>query len=170
MVELLYNKPYFLSSQAARAARDLLTTDDMGLQYSRSWLHDYVAEELNANYKLSVGWIGSQDRLAPQGVSYIYRRNNGGFAMPASIYYATVSSVDDLLDVLYDQFENNDDQNNKKNGKNNASKFSPEYILNALNIQNDEGEQLEGNIFIRNLPFDQFMAFDNNTINQLPRR
>lgn len=140
---------------------------------------------MNAAYQLTANWIGSDDSFVPQAMFTTLNRDAAGFQARASHYGAMVSSVDDLLDALYDQFEDDDDDDdnnrNQHSGKKSGSgsrsgsgsgsnsPFSPENILSALNIQSDDSEQLEGNMLISSLQWKRFIAFDNNTIEQLPR-
>lgn len=94
-----------------------------------------------------------------------------------------VSSVDDLLDELDDQYYDSDSDNNssKKNkskkgkgkGKQTASPsrnpFSPEKIANMLNIEADDDDQVEGNLLFNMVGGKRFFTFDNSTIEHLPQ-
>jgi len=93
-----------------------------------------------------------------------------------------VSSVDDLLDELDDQYyddesdSNSSKKNKSKKGKSKQSKksvsknpFSPEKIAEMLNIESDDDDQVEGNILFQMAGAKRFFTFDNQTIEHLPQ-
>lgn len=87
------------------------------------------------------------------------------------------SSADDLLSLLSDQFsQSQQSRNSKKSAKHHASSgsssshWSVDKVANMLNIEMDDADQVEGNVFISMLSGRKFFAFDNHTIEQLPKR
>lgn len=92
-----------------------------------------------------------------------------------------VSSVDDLLDELTDQFDyesssNSDKKKNNKSGSNKQSSSSsskdswnPSDILELLNIAPSESDQVEANILTHLFGAKRFFTLDNYTIDNLPR-
>lgn len=79
-----------------------------------------------------------------------------------------MSSVDDLHNVIQQQTE--DCQSEQYQSAKQNSKWASEQIAKILNIEEDEAEQLEGNFFLGLGQVKRFFAFDNHTIEQLPRR
>lgn len=62
----------------AQAAVSFLNEERKGKQYSRSYLRDYVDEQLNLGYYQQLSYIGSQDDILPQAVFLATQRNIGG--------------------------------------------------------------------------------------------
>lgn len=186
----------------AKAAANILSPKTSGLQYSRSHLRDYVAKNLEASYSQQVSFIGSKDDVIPQAIYIATEQNLGGFKK-YSEYHAMVSSIDQLTNILDDQFDgsklNHENQNsngngNNTNGKKNTNKNNNKYkiyknaknansqeqstsqqnwsaakIAQLLDIQTDEAVKLEGQILVSMLNTKRFFAFDNQTLEKIPR-
>lgn len=165
--ELSNNKQAELAENA-RAARDMLSPETHGLQYSKSYLRDYAIEEMNLAYKLGALTIGSDDSILPQGVRARLRTNHGGYKSVPLEMEAMVSSIDDLSNYLAGQMKS-DDKNQKQNGNSGSGKWTPERIAKMLNIQSDDANQLEGQISLDTETASRFMAFDNHTLDQIPQ-
>lgn len=87
------------------------------------------------------------------------------------------SSADDLLDLLSQQFaQGQQNRSGKKSSKHQSSSgsgsthWSVDKVANMLNIEMDDAEQMEGNVLISLLSGNKFFAFDNHTVEQIPRR
>lgn len=154
----------------AKAAIKLLPKEKLGLQYSRTDLRDYVANELNAMYGYQLSWIVGEDALLPSGLFLRTEKNLGGFKH-RSEYQAMVSSIERLTSVLSGQYDTSNlhGSSNKNDKKNNASKWSTEKIAQMLNIQMNEAEQMEGQIMFTFMNSKRFFTFDNHTLDRLPR-
>lgn len=63
----------------AQAAESFLNEKSKGFQYSRSYLRDYVDEQLNLGYYQQISYIGSQDEFLPQALFFNNERNIGGY-------------------------------------------------------------------------------------------
>lgn len=81
------------------------------------------------------------------------------------------SSADDLMDLLSDQFGEYESHGNKKGGNKQGSQsnWSTDKIANMLNIEVDDADQVEGNLMISWAGGRRFFAFDNHTIEQIPK-
>lgn len=89
------------------------------------------------------------------------------------------SNADDLVNLLSQQFQDNQQSSSsssrgKKSGNANSgsqnSHWSADKLANLLNMEMDEADQVEGNFFLSMLSGDKFFAFDNHTVEQIPRR
>lgn len=175
-------------ANAAKAAVNLLNREEQGAQYSRTHLRDYVIRELDAAYEQQASFIGSQDHFFPSALFVHNQKDLAGFRRHSE-YYAMVSSIDQLTNVFDDQFDdsklyqkdnNNRSGNNKRHNNKNqqhqsknqpdTSKWSVDKIAQLLNIQVDEAEQLEGQILATVMNTKRFFAFDNETLNEIPRK
>lgn len=157
----------------ARAAQPLLTSDKYGNQYSHMQLKSWVAEEMNAIFKYKHQAIASDDSFIPK----TYTAKVMAFLNEARTtmvdVQAMVSSVYDLTEVLKRQV--GDRQVNlekqKRHTQNAQTKqYSSEHITKTLGIEIDENEGLEGAILYKWGQVQSMFAFDNRTIEQLPRR
>jgi hypothetical protein len=161
-----------------------------------------MVKEMGLGYKQQLAYIGSEDSIIPSSLFYTIRRNLGGFkrqylavssfnnaASGHVITFVTlqlgamVSSVDDLLDELDDQYYGNDSDNNsskknkskkgkgkgKQTGTASRNPFSPEKIANMLNIEADDDDQVEGNLIFNMVGGKRFFTFDNTTVENLPQ-
>lgn len=168
--KLTHPDHYELASNA-QAAEDFLNEDRKGQQYSRSYLRDYVDEYLKQGYAQQISYIGSQDEILPQAFFLATQRNIGGLKMNSEVssplimkslhssnvylfqYYVMLNSIDQLFEILDDQYDDSKLQKTPENPKNarkqhqpesQSNKWSTQKIAQILNIQNDEAEQLEG--------------------------
>jgi Domain of unknown function (DUF1943) len=94
---------------------------------------------------------------------------------------AMVSSIDDLLDELDDQYYDSDSDNNssrknkskkgkgKQSGTASRNPFSPEKIADMLNFESDDDDQVEGNLLFNMVGGKRFFTFENSTIERLPQ-
>lgn len=161
----------------ARAAVDMLNQEEAARPFSRSTLRDYVVDELDLAYKQQWSYIGSQDEFWPQALFVGTQKDMGGLKRNTE-FYAMVSSIDDLTDILDDQFDGSKVNSNPKNPRNGRkhlqteprnNKWSTEKIAQMLNIQPDDAEQLEGQILLNVMNGKRFFAFDNQTLERIPQ-
>lgn len=89
-----------------------------------------------------------------------------------------VNSIDQLFEILDDQYDDAKLQKTPENPKNarkqhqpepQSNKWSTQKIAQLLDIKTDEAEQLEGQLLVSILNTKRFFTFDNQTIEQLPR-
>ena len=85
-----------------------------------------------------------------------------------------LSSVDDMLSLTSDQFDASNlypEQRTSHSGKgrSSSSAWSLEKIYSKLNFQADLQEQLESNAMLYIMGAQRFFAWDNHTIEQIPR-
>ncbi len=88
-----------------------------------------------------------------------------------------VNSIDQLFEILDDQYDDSKLQKNPENPKNarkqhqpepQSNKWSTQKIAQLLNIKSDEAEQLEGQLMVNIMNTKRFFTFDNQTIENLP--
>ncbi|XP_046741037.1 vitellogenin-like [Diprion similis] len=154
----------------ARAAKDLLNPKIYGIHYSQGYLRDHVVEEMNLAYKLFANFIGSEDSVLPQAIFMNLKTNRGGYNNSPLEMGAMVSSVNDLSNFISQQFSFGDDSRSRNQKQSRGEgRWSPENIANILNIESDDAEQLEGRLWLNILGSQSHFAFDNHTIEQIPR-
>jgi hypothetical protein len=160
-------------SESARSAQPLLTKDNYGIHYSQQSLRSYVVDEMNMLYKQNFYTIGSHDSLFPKGLKYYLRSELGGMKNELINVKTMVSSIDELTNVFQQQTEIH--QQKQQQQKQNAQqaqqvKYSSESILRLLNVQNEEREQLEGNLLLQlGGGATRFFTLNNRTIEMLPQ-
>jgi hypothetical protein len=86
------------------------------------------------------------------------------------------SSVKEALDYIQEKFENKANENNGRYKRSSSSrsssswpKWNIEEMQNLLNIVRDQAEQVEGNIQFPFAGAQRFLAFDNHTLDRIPR-
>jgi hypothetical protein len=155
-------------SDAAKAAQPLLTPEDYRPQFSRMLMAEMQDSQTDSGYSIETNYIGSTDSIIPKAVylniNPIYR----GLQVPQVQFGASVSSVQDLIDFLGDKLSNQ--KNGKSKQKAQQEKFSPENVINALGIQGDDAEQIEGLAFMNTRFGNHFLSFDNHSLEQIPKR
>lgn len=78
-----------------------------------------------------------------------------------------VSSVERLVEVVSAQFKNRESEHESDHSS--EDKWSVEKIAKMLNMKPEEAEKLEAVISTRMLNTKRFFAFDNQTLNALPK-
>lgn len=154
----------------ARAARGLLSKERFGPQYSRNIVKDLLDKELKV--KMQASYIGGKDSIVPKELFLSLKHSYRSLKMPTSKAGAMVSSVEDLLDNLEDQLTQDDSESNSRqdrNSNNKNSNFSAEKITRTLKIEADGAKQLEGYAALDTAFASQFVAFDNHTIDRIPK-
>lgn len=88
-----------------------------------------------------------------------------------------VNSIDQLFEILDDQYDDHKLQNTPENPKNarkqhqpepQSNKWSTQKIAQLLNIKADEAAQLEGQLLFSIMNTKRFFTIENQTIEQLP--
>lgn len=163
-------------AENAEAARKLLTTDIPAAQDSRSFINDFVMDELNLAYKMQASLIGSDDSLAPKAAFLRTTKMMGGYKNNYNEYHAMVSSIDRLFDMIYSRVRSYGSSKNKDNKNKNHraepnqnKKFNFENIENLLNIQAEQVEELEAQIMMKIANTHRFLTFNNESIENLPK-
>ncbi|MDD9338891.1 MAG: DUF1943 domain-containing protein [Providencia heimbachae] len=78
-----------------------------------------------------------------------------------------VSSVNRLVEVVSSQFKNQETENERHQSS--EDKWTVEKISKMLNMKPEEAEKLEAIISTRLFNTKRFFAFDNQTLNTLPK-
>lgn len=173
----------------AKAAAKFLPDSSIAAEASagsRSYLRDYVFRELELEYAHQLSILGSQDSDYPHGLFFAARRSFGGLNR-ASFANAMVSSIDVFAEQLADQFDDSKLQRqpqvprnaankneraknsgNKKQSPQNQNSWSTQKIAQLLNIETEEAEQLEGQIFSNIMGSPRLFTFDNQSIENIP--
>lgn len=81
------------------------------------------------------------------------------------------ASVSDLLGLLENQFSTEESRRQEKNAKqsSNNDSHSTEKIAQMLNIKREQAEQVEAQIYATIFGGNRLFAFDNHTVEQIPR-
>lgn len=185
--ELQNHDQYNLAANAKAAAKFLpqSTIAAHASAGSRSYLRDYVVRELELEYASQWSILGSQDSDYPHGIFLAARRSFGGLNR-ASFANAMVSSIDVFAEHLENQMDYSKLQrqpqvprnaanknehyktNNKQHKQQNQNAWSTQKIAQLLNIETEEAEQLEAQIFSNIMGSPRFFTFDNQSIQNLP--
>lgn len=183
----LQNHDQHILAANAKAAAKFLPQDSIAAEASagsRSYLRDYIDRELDLEYAHQWSILGSQDSDYPHGIFFAARRSFGGLNR-ASFANAMVSSIDVLADQLADQMDdsklnrkpqvprnaankNERSSKNQRNKQQNQDAWSTQKIAQLLNIETEEAEQLEAQIYSNIMGSPRFFTFDNQTIQELP--
>jgi hypothetical protein len=165
-------------SENAEAARQLLDDDEEdvpeGVQNSRTHIHDWIMEEMNLAYTMQASKIGSEDSLWPKVASIQITKNMGGYKHRWNEYHAMISSVDQLIELVKDQFSSGQRKNklHKNQPQENQPKksgFDLDEIEKLLDLQSEQQEQLEGQILMKINNMKRFWTFNNETIEKIPQ-
>nr|QDP42283.1 Vitellogenin 2 [Agasicles hygrophila]QES69169.1 Vg2 [Agasicles hygrophila] len=158
--------------KAAQAAVPLLTESSFGLNYGANYLRDFVKDELNKNQLEIASFIPSEDSYTPKGYRYSSLSSWNGFFHRDMDVQAYVSSIDQLLDVAYQQTKKTQQEMKEQ------ERFSAEQLRNPwssisiakkMNMKAEEREQLEGYLSWGFGPLTKILNFDNETIEQAPK-
>lgn len=169
----LTNPQQLQLARNARAALDLLKPEQLGLQYSRTYLHDYVVREMEASYRKQCSYITEKSSFIPSGILSQTFGEIGGFKQRTE-YQAIVSSVKQLVDSLYSTFKSaKSTENNQSNADEDiiADNLNEEYspltadkIIKLLKVNAGQNKQLEGQLLLDTLYANRFIAFDEHTL------
>ncbi|RZC42857.1 vitellogenin [Asbolus verrucosus] len=155
---------------AAESAKPLLTSEEYGAQYSYQNLRSYVVEQIQLAYKQYPQFFGGADYILPKGIKYSLQKYIGGVQQNLADIQAMVSSVDDLINVYQQQTEEYQEQLKQKHQNDpSQNQFSSESVAQLLNMNNEQREQLEGNVYFQIGSLQKIWSFDNQTFENLPQ-
>ncbi|KAL9698263.1 hypothetical protein quinque_001704 [Culex quinquefasciatus] len=143
----------------------MLNPNEYGLQYSSAHFRQYAMKELDISYRLQAGQIASDNHPVPTGAWLHWHENLGGLKRLSSYHYI-VSNMDALFDLLDNKVMTVEEQ--KKEGVRSPA-WSTGRIAKLLNIDPEDVEQVEGQLWLEIFNAPHLIAFDNNTIDELPR-
>lgn len=165
----------------AKAALNSLKPEELGMQYSRTYLHDFVVREMEASYRKQCSTITEKSSTFPSGFLSKTFGTIGGYEK-MSEYQAIVSSVKQLVDSLYSTFKPAKSNQNKQSNEDDAifaenlsndwdkSTLTADKIIKMLNIKAGQNKPLEGQILLDALYAQRFITFDEHTLKQLAQK
>lgn len=180
----LNNPEQMQLARNAQSALNSLKPEQLGMQYSRTHLHDYVLREMEASYQKQCSYIMEKSSIIPSGFLSKTFGQIGGFEI-MSEYQAIVSSVKQLVDSLYSTFKSAETNQNKQSNEDEAifaensanewdestaDKLTADKIIKMLNIKAGQNKPLEGQISLDALYAQRFMPFDERTLKQLAQK
>lgn len=161
-------------SENANAARKLLNPDVVAVQDSRSFLTDYIMEELNLAYKMQASYIASENNLSPKAAFLRMKKDMGGYQNRNNEYSAMVSNINQLISMISNRIRSNGSSKNENNShqqnqpkENKRHNF--EKIEKLLDIQAEQVEELEAQILMKIANTQRFFALNNETLENLPQ-
>lgn len=154
-------------SDAAKTALPLLTSENYGPQYSKAIFKNFKNPETHTGISLAAYFVGSDDSIVPRGISLAASPNIQGLKMPKIQMTSVVSSTRNLFEFVEQQLT--EDKNEKASENEKDRKYSPESIAKLLGIQGFGAKQLEGFFVINENTKNIFMAFDNHSLEQIPK-
>ncbi|KAK2583797.1 hypothetical protein KPH14_009697 [Odynerus spinipes] len=143
----------------AKQAKDLLNPWHYGYFYSQSSVTDAKLTSKDLAYRIIFDYIGSDDSIIPSSLYLSLQSTYGNFVAPAEEVGFMVSSMKNLLE-LYQQ---------KQMEKEDTRETLVEKIAKMLSIESEYPEQVEGNYFINSRYQNHFFAFDNHTLERIPK-
>lgn len=159
----------------AQAALNSLKPEQLGVQYSRTYLHDYVVREMDASYQKQCSYVMGKSSFIPSAILTQTIGDIGGFKQ-RSEYQAIVSSVQQLVDSLYSTLKSaKSDKNNQSNADediiadNSSDDNSPltaDKIIKLLKGKSGQNKPLEGQLLFEAVYGNRFIAFDEHTLKQ----
>ncbi|XP_014217958.1 vitellogenin-like, partial [Copidosoma floridanum] len=153
----------------ARAAANLLTPKDFGIRYSTNLIQSFLSEQQNTEFQGEYSFIQGQDGAYPQAVfANLYRSVAGYDRDPYSISFLSSSSRN-LYQLVANFFQGNENSKKMQEGSEHGSQYSYNKIFNMLNVQREEQEQVEGQIYLSIFGANRFFSFDNQTFQQTQR-
>ncbi|MCY5961946.1 DUF1943 domain-containing protein, partial [Salmonella enterica subsp. enterica serovar 1,4,[5],12:i:-] len=142
-------------------------------QSTRSFIQSYLVKEQNTGYKHQLSAIDSRDSFLPKAVSYILKRNLGGYKRDSHEIKFMASSVDHLLEQLSDQIQHPSSGERRNKQKSNRSSeesgWTSEKVYQMLGFEAPRAEELEGSIQVSALGAQWYLPFNNHSIQQLPQ-
>lgn len=156
----------------AQSALDLLKPETLGMQYSATHFRDYFIKEMEAEYHQQSSYIVNKDSFIPSGIFMKTISKVDGFKH-YSVFQAMVSSVQDLVNLFGNQLNSEKQYNNYENSEShNEPKWTAENIMKFLNVNAhaNQDKKFEGQMLLNMLNKEFFMAFDEQTIKQLPQQ
>lgn len=159
----------------ARAALNSLKPEQLGVQYSRTYLHDYVVREMDASYQKQCSYIMEKSSFMPSAILTETIGDIGGFKQH-SLFQAIVSSVSQLVDSLQSTWKlaksNENSQSNADEdiiADNSNDEYSPltaDKIIKLLKGKPGQNKPLEGQLLFEAVYGNRYIAFDEHTLKQ----
>ncbi|XP_032524894.2 vitellogenin-like [Danaus plexippus] len=159
----LKNPRFHDLARTAAAVKDMLTSEEFGLQYSgKNSLEHYDRDEQPSSMSV-LSRLGSKDSLLPKYWRYSWKGRDGGWDQETVISGAA-SSWQELFDLFADQMfgQRKPDQYPEYNPK-----YSAEKIADMLNVKKDDRESSEGSFYINLLNQRRYFAFNENDVKEL---
>lgn len=162
-------------SENAQAAYRLLDSQEPAAQDSRTFLYDYIMEELNLAYKMQASWIGSDNNLAPKAAFLRMKKDMGGYQNNYNQYQVMISNVNQLFSMLSNRMRSTGSSKNKENKQQknqpyHNKKYNFEKIEKLLDIQAEQVEELEAQILMKIANTQRFYAFNNESLENFPQK
>lgn len=162
-------------AENANAARKLLNPDVVAAQDSRSFLTDYIMEELNLAYKMQASYIASDNNLSPKAGFLRLKKDMGGYQNRNNEYSAMVSNVNQLISMISNRIRSNghsknDHNKNQQNQPKQNKRHNFDQIEKLLDIQAEQVEELEAQILMKIANTQRFFAMNNETLENLPEK
>lgn len=136
----------------ARVVKDLLKHEEYSEKYSHVILKKLAMD--NLVYKIAAYFIGSDDSDFPKAEVLKMDISYGVFNLPSVDLGYMVSSIKQLEEI-WDMLVTEDEKQKPS---------AVEKIVRALDIQPEDPQQLEGNVFMNSILSSAFYPFDNHTI------
>ncbi|EFA11302.1 vitellogenin [Tribolium castaneum] len=153
---------------AAYSAKPLLTSQDFGVQHSHGNLRSFVEQEMRSEYLQKFNYLVGEDSVLPKGINYYLQGRFGGVRRFVVDMQSMVSSIEDLINVFEQQTKEYRRLLKEKQAAQSANtKWSSEHTANLFNMQNEQREQLEGNLYFHVDALQKMWSFDNQTIENL---
>ncbi|XP_050313480.1 vitellogenin [Anthonomus grandis grandis] len=155
--------------KAAQSARPLLTKKQYGMEQSYINLRDYVAEQMGLELHVQRTSHSSAESSFPKIMKFQLHQHNHGMKQHILSTGGMISSIRELLNVLYRQtevFQQEKSQRSQEQGKDNE--WSSANIARLMNYERDEREQLEAIIYAQVEDVQKLWSFDNQTLEHLP--
>lgn len=155
----------------AQSAQSLLNPENLGLQYSQTYLHDYVNQYVNSEYDQQRSFIYNRDSFIPSAYFLIHGQNVNGFKQHSEVQYM-FSSIDQLTNVFRDQFyrETPTTEHHENYEKTPASEWSINRIVSLLNLERKTAEKLQGQLMFNFMNAKRYFTIDEQTLQSMPNQ
>ncbi|XP_035723486.1 vitellogenin-like [Vespa mandarinia] len=143
-------------SRNARKVLHLLNTESDKYYYSKTYFTEMESND-QLSYRMMLNYIGS-DGIIPLSTYVALQPSYNGFLSPISELDMSISSINSLLEMNW-----------HKHGKAKTEESIAEKTAKMLNIESDDVEQVEGNVFFTTPYINRYFSFDNHTIERILR-
>lgn len=156
-------------SDKCKSVRKFLTQHVFGDLYSKTYLRDYVAKEMNLIYHHQLTHILGEDNIIPKITHFEAFESLGGFNTRVAGMQAMVSTVEELVKLL---------PNCKKGFCQKPTTYYPhpeqtttypKSIKDQLNIIPETAKRLEGQLLFDFMGRKGFYTFDEKMLRELPQ-
>lgn len=142
-------------SRNARKVLHLMNTESDKYYYSETYFTEMESND-QLSYRMMLSYIGSDDSELPLSTYFALQTSYNGFLSPVSELGMSTSSVKNLLEMYW-----------HKSGKANTEESVAEKTAKVLNIESNDVEQVEGNVFFKTPYISRYFFFDNHTIEKI---